>query len=93
MSAEGEKVEIPDKDIEKEIVRYLQEHPNAKDTATGIAKWWLTESGRSVQPGQLKEVLEKLVAKQILGKLKISKGEAVFFLDKHQSPKDLMRDV
>jgi hypothetical protein len=44
-----------------EILRYLVAHPKAKDTASGIEKWWLPASGRKA--GSVQESLKVLVAK------------------------------
>lgn len=30
-------------DVAEAILRYLDEHPHAADTAKGIAEWWLPE--------------------------------------------------
>ncbi len=31
------------------ILHYLQDHPMAKDSAEGIAKWWVSEEQRLVE--------------------------------------------
>ena len=33
--------------IAQEILRYLERHPDAKDTLEGIAQWWLQPQGRA----------------------------------------------
>ena len=32
--------------VSREILRYLVEHPDAKDTIEGILKWWLPDGHR-----------------------------------------------
>jgi hypothetical protein len=34
-----------DWDLAREILRYLETHPAAKDTVDGIAQWWLMRAG------------------------------------------------
>jgi hypothetical protein len=36
---------IPEWDLAREILRYLEVHPEAKDTVDGIAQWWLQRVG------------------------------------------------
>ena len=43
MSEEPETAEAWD--IAHEILRYLEQYPEAKDTADGIAQWWLGREG------------------------------------------------
>ena len=44
-------------ELTREILRYLVAHPRAKDTVSGIAKWWLA---RSVTPEGTKRIEESL---------------------------------
>ena len=48
--------------IEREIMGYLLQHPEAKDTAEGIMLWWLPRSYSTVPIRDLKEALERMVA-------------------------------
>jgi hypothetical protein len=77
----------------REILRYLVEHPDAKDTLEGIVKWWLStnqgEWGRAV----VQEALDLLVARgwlmergtlpsrKIYGVNKVRLGEIRAFLN------------
>ena len=45
------------------ILDYLRHHPQAKDSAEGIAMWWVED-----EPGQVRRVLEQLVDLNLLGK-------------------------
>lgn len=49
--------------MNREILRYLIEHPGAMDTAEGVRKWWLPRDG--VEPGveEVQAVLNFLVSK------------------------------
>ena len=49
-----------------EILSYLVEHPDARDTIEGIVGWWLLEQKIKHQTGKIKEVLEELVDKGLL---------------------------
>lgn len=49
-------------EVEVQILRYLEQHPEAKDTVKGIASWWLTGRGGRVSVGEVKAALERLVA-------------------------------
>ena len=46
--------------IADEILGYLRAHPQAADTARGIAEWWL--SGRAVDTGLVNRALRMLAA-------------------------------
>ena len=43
------------------LLEYLYSHPNAKDTAEGIANWWLRAHGVMVNEMGVKEALNELV--------------------------------
>jgi hypothetical protein len=49
------------KQLRDEILRYLIAHPNAQDTASGIATWWFL--ARTIKPrtALVEAVLNKLV--------------------------------
>jgi hypothetical protein len=44
------------------LLEYLCSHPDAKDTAEGIANWWLRARGADVDQRDVKEALNDLVA-------------------------------
>lgn len=46
--------------LEREIMSYLLQHPNAKDTAEGIAQWWLPRTYSGLRAGALADALEDL---------------------------------
>ena len=41
---------------------YLHSYPDAKDTAEGIANWWLRARGANVDQSDVKEALNDLLA-------------------------------
>jgi uncharacterized membrane protein len=48
--------------IEVNILRYVAHHPEAKDTAEGIAQWWLLGSRTKASVAEVKAGLDCLVA-------------------------------
>ena len=48
------------------LLGYLCSHPDAKDTAEGIANWWLRASGANVNEMDVTEALNDLVARDWL---------------------------
>jgi hypothetical protein len=47
----------------REILLYLIEHPDAKDTAAGIRQWWLATNQGERGSDVVKAVLDLLVAR------------------------------
>ncbi len=45
------------------ILAYFRNHPEAKDSVQGIAKWWVQDN-----PYEVRQVLEKLVGLDLVGK-------------------------
>ena len=52
--------------IGNEILAYLVDHPNARDTLEGILEWWLLERQIKFQTARVKEALSDLVDKELL---------------------------
>lgn len=48
--------------IEAAILHYVVQHPAAKDTAEGIAQWWILETHGAASVAEVQLVLEGLVA-------------------------------
>jgi hypothetical protein len=48
------------------VLEYLCANPDAKDTAEGIANWWVGGHGVMVDPGGVKTALQYLVARDWL---------------------------
>ena len=48
------------------ILQYLQNHPNAADTAEGIAEWWLTEQDANESEVFVEQALNHLVKQGLL---------------------------
>jgi hypothetical protein len=46
-----------------QILQYLAAHPDAKDTADGILKWWLPSFPSESDKEQVQEALDALVTK------------------------------
>ena len=49
-----------------EILSYLVEHPDARDSIDGIIEWWLLEQKIKHQANVVKEAIEELVDKGLL---------------------------
>ena len=45
-----------------QIMAYLVDHPNARDTLEGIVEWWLLEREIKFETARVKEALSNLVA-------------------------------
>lgn len=49
-----------------EILGYLAENPDARDTLEGVTHWWLLEFGIQKQAGRVKLALDRLVEEGLL---------------------------
>jgi hypothetical protein len=54
------------RDIAREILSYLAEHPEAQDTLEGIAEWWLLERKIQYQARLIQGVVSELVDKGLV---------------------------
>lgn len=53
-------------DIRREILVYLAEHPEAQDTAEGIAQWWILERCVDRHAPLVTEAIDYLVEKGLI---------------------------
>jgi hypothetical protein len=56
----------PDQEIVREILRYLEHHPGAKDTLDGIAHWWLRRERNAKLLQDVERAVALLLAQGIL---------------------------
>ncbi len=55
--------DLPRDEVIVEILRYVVAHPRAKDTISGIEKWWLSQSISREGKRKIEALLNLLVAK------------------------------
>jgi hypothetical protein len=68
--------------VAAEIVRYLEEHPDASDVSSGIRDFWL--GGYPLPKGAqvLDEALDRLVNAGVLSRVPLPGGEPIYRLIK-----------
>jgi hypothetical protein len=52
-----------------ELLGYLREHPNAMDTLTGIAEWWLPQHRRRVDVERVAQALRTLEERELIERI------------------------
>lgn len=57
---------IRDDEVARSILAYLAEHPQAMDTAEGIAGWWIMRAQVRVTARTVTRVLRQLVERGLL---------------------------
>ena len=67
-------------EISKKILNYLEKNPDAGDTLKGITKWWLDAERVDFAVDEVTEVLDELLEKGLLTKIKYENGTAVYKL-------------
>ena len=72
--------EIPRDDFVVEILSYVVAHPRAKDTISGIEKWWLSPELRG-QGSKTEHVLNLLVARGWLISRRSPQSETIYSLN------------
>jgi len=53
-------------EIAREILHYLQVHPDAKDTLEGIAQWWLLKEWTERKFQQIEATISQLVERGLI---------------------------
>ncbi len=64
--------------IRAAILDYLSRHPRASDALAGICEWWLAEEKVSGSVDLVEEVLESLVAQQLLRRVRLPDGTVIY---------------
>ena len=73
------------KQIAREILAYLAEHPDAQDTLEGIVQWWLLERKIRYQTNIVKEILDDLVLQGLVRKHEV-RNSATFYQRQSEKP-------
>jgi hypothetical protein len=68
------------------ILGYLCSHPDAKDTAAGVGKWWLRSEGIETDMGRVRGALDYLVEWGWLTSMMGNSGHTVYGLNKKRQP-------
>lgn len=64
--------------VRAEILRYLEDHPHAADTAEGVHRWWIRESRFGLSEVTVKKVLEMLVSEGHMRSVQLPGGGVVY---------------
>jgi hypothetical protein len=64
------------------ILRYLVEHPDAKDTIEGISKWWRPNGIPECRQDEVQQGLDSLVSKGWLIVRGLSPSQKIYALNK-----------
>jgi hypothetical protein len=73
--------------LARHILRYLKDHPNARDTVEGITVWWVSERAIKEWLPEVRKSLSSLVACGYLKKRKAGDGRIVYRLNRSPAPR------
>lgn len=68
----------------REILSYLVEHPDAKDTIEGIMTWWLSKGDTEKEKWEVQEAMNFLVAKGWLVMREISNSREIYWVERER---------
>ena len=64
--------------LEAEIVAYLNRNPSASDSVAGVASWWLGPDWHATPLHEVKAALEQLVLAGVMKKVEAPGGETLY---------------
>lgn len=68
----------------RELLHYLVEHPDSKDTPEGILKWWLPEGHAEWRKEDVQKALDFLTSKGWLTKRETAPSNKIYGINKDQ---------
>ena len=66
------------KNVARQILMYLREHPQASDTLEGIAKWWMQNQKLSESLTLIKQALAELETEGEVSERKMPDGRTLY---------------
>jgi hypothetical protein len=72
------KNQMDDIDLVRVILKYLESHPHAADSAEGVARWWLDDRSAEVTLPEVESALRELVVRQALREEKLVDGTTLY---------------
>lgn len=66
----------------KQILHYLQEKPEAKDTFEGICQWWLTSTPNEQDSQHIQQALIELAEHKVLNIREVGLGQKIYGINK-----------
>ncbi|VTU27733.1 MULTISPECIES: hypothetical protein [unclassified Variovorax] len=64
--------------VERLIVDYLKAHPRAADSAEGIRRWWLGDSGAAASAEEIERALAQLVGEGLMRRVSLADGTQLY---------------
>ena len=58
--------DLSERDVARDILKYIRDHPGAKDTLEGIALWWLKGTSGERSPAEVERAVAHLLAKRLV---------------------------
>ena len=68
--------------IQNELLSYLEDHPNAADTAEGIRQWWLIKRIADYSKDIVEASLDQLVESKTVKKKQSTNGNDIYLLNR-----------
>ena len=68
--------------VQAELLDYIQQHPDAADTAEGIRQWWLIRRIAAYSRDIIQASLDQMVASHALKKQSTRDGEVIYQINK-----------
>ncbi|MEP6898110.1 MAG: hypothetical protein ABI870_06230 [Rhodanobacter sp.] len=76
-------------EIERTLLAYFHQHPQAADTLRGIVNWWLPQQRYESESRRIEHALCELVAEGVLCCDQLPDGEVLYALNNHLTPPQL----
>ena len=67
------------REINREILDYLREHPRSGDTLEGVSKWWLMQQRVSESVENVFQALKQLGKEGVVNERIMADGRVVYF--------------
>lgn len=72
-----------DKELARQIVAYLRDHPFSGDTLEGVSKWWLKQQRVNECVSDVHQALVRLGNEGLIYERTTPDGRTLFFANKH----------